>query len=156
MTAMRAVGAPARLAVGSQSPALLVSAQSDTATPTRAPSRESLYARGHEPLGDPAPLACTVAKAALETVLGAMTINPLVRWLAPEVRERLAQQHSLARRAGNVSAPTVSIKRARVCRVSARAAEVSIVAYCDGHARAIAMRLEDVTGRWLITVLEVG
>jgi hypothetical protein len=37
-----------------------------------------------------------------------------------------------------------------------RAAEVSIVAYCDGHSRAIAMRLEDATGRWLVTAIEVG
>jgi len=119
-------------------------------------TRGELYGRRHKPLGDPAPLACTVAKAALETVLGAQSIDSLVRWLTPEVRDQLAQQHSLARRAGHTDAPPVAIRRARVCRVSMRAAEVSIVAYCDGHSRAIAMRLEDATGRWLVTAIEVG
>nr|WP_236685821.1 Rv3235 family protein [Demequina oxidasica] len=147
-------------------PAQPATPRSSTATraiaPVRTPAqgdtvrRADLYARRRKPLGDPAPLACTVAKAALETVLGASTIESLVRWLSPEVRESLAQQHSLARRAGRISSPPVAIKRARVCRVSARAAEVSIVAYCDGRARAIAMRLEDAAGRWLVTTIEVG
>lgn len=119
-------------------------------------TRAALYQRRHKPLGDPAPLACTVAKAALESVLGGDTLGSLTRWLAPDVRTSLAKQHSLARRAGRSGAPTVSIARARVCRVTARAAEVSIVASCQGRVRAIAMRLEDASGRWLVTALEVG
>jgi len=119
-------------------------------------TRAALYQRRHKPLGDPAPLACTVAKAALESVLGGDTLESLTRWLSPEVRTSLAKQHSLARRAGHNAAPAVSIARARVCRVTAVAAEVSIVASCKGRARAIAMRLEDASGRWLVTVLEVG
>lgn len=124
--------------------------------PSLPSSREDVYGRPRKPLGDPAPLACTVAKAALETVLGAASINSLVRWLTPEVRERLAQQRSLARRAGRTDPAPVAISRARVCRVSVGAAEVSIVAECGGRARAVAMRLEDTNGRWLITAIEVG
>lgn len=119
-------------------------------------TRATLYGRRHKPLGDPAPLACTVAKAALETILGATSLDSLVRWLAPELREQLARQHSLARRAGMFNPPPVTICRARVCRVSVRAAEVSIVAYCDDRPRAIAMRLEDAAGRWLVTAVEIG
>lgn len=155
MSALSAVSAEVSVAPTSERPAPLT-VGAGLRAPGRSHSRPDVYGRDHMPLGDPAPLACTVAKAALETVLGDAAMTPLVRWLTPDVRERLAQQHSLARRAGQTGPGVVTIKRARVCRVSARAAEVSIVAFCDGHARAIAMRLEDQSGRWLVTVLDVG
>lgn len=123
---------------------------------TNTRTRARLYSRHHKQLGDPTPLACTVAKAAVESVLGSTSMGSLVRWLAPEVRDHLAQQHSLARRAGRTLAPPVAVKRARVCRVSAGSCEVSIVVYCEDRARAVAMRLEDVAGRWLVTAMEIG
>ncbi|WP_152650491.1 Rv3235 family protein [Demequina aurantiaca] len=156
MTAMRVSVESAQPVTARAQPAARAIAAVTAAAPGAGVTRADIYARHRKPLGDPAPLACTVAKAALETVLGATSIDSLVRWLTPEVRHSLAQQHSLARRAGKTSAPPVAIRRARVCRVSSRAAEVSIVAYCDGRARAIAMRLEDAAGRWLVTTIEVG
>ncbi len=113
------------------------------------------YRRNRRPLGDPAPLACTVAKAALESVLGGEGLEQLTRWISPDVRASLARQHALARRAG-LDGATAQIARARVCRVSATAAEVSVVAIANGRPRAIAMRLEDAAGRWLATVLEIA
>ena len=112
------------------------------------------YGVRREPLGDPAPLACTVAKTVVETILGGDGLDTLVRWVAADVRETLALQNSVARRAG-LHGATARVDRARVCRVSARAAEVSIVTSANGIARAVAMRLEDVAGRWLATVVEV-
>lgn len=113
------------------------------------------YRRDRRPLGDPAPLACTVAKAALEAALGGDGIEQLTRWISPELRASLARQHALARRAG-LDGATARIVRARVCRVTAKAAEVSVVAMAQDRPRAIAMRLEDVSGRWLATVLEIA
>jgi hypothetical protein len=124
--------------------------------PIRQPARGALYSRQHKPLGNPTPLACTVAKACVEAILGASSLDSLVRWLAPDVREQLAQQHSLARRAGRTGAPNVEVRRARVCRVSAEACEVSIVVFCEGRARAVAMRLQDVSGRWQVSAIEIG
>ena len=112
------------------------------------------YGVKHAPLGDPTPLACTVARTAVEAVFGGGGLETLVRWVAADVREALAIQQSLARRAGQQGAEA-HIERARVCRVSARAAEVSIVASVRGRALAVAMRLEDVHGRWLATVIEI-
>ena len=106
------------------------------------------------PLGDPSPLACTVAKAAVEAILGGDGIETLTRWVATDVRESLLAQQSLARRAGQRGG-VARIERARVCRVSHRAAEVSIVATVRDRALAVAMRLEDVRGRWLATVIEI-
>jgi hypothetical protein len=112
------------------------------------------YGVRQQPLGDPAPLACTVAKTAVEVILGGDGIDTLTRWIATDVRESLAVQHSLARRAGQRGG-VARIERARVCRVSQRAAEVSIVATVRGRAMAVAMRLEEIRGRWLATVIEV-
>jgi len=112
------------------------------------------YGVRREALGDPTPLACTVAKAALEITLGAEGLDRLVRWVASDVRDTLAARHSGARKAGMRGA-VASIDRARICRVSHRVAEASIIATVRGHTIAIAMRLEDVHGRWLATVIEM-
>jgi len=112
------------------------------------------YGVKRAPLGDPTPLACTIAKTAVEVILGGGGLETLVRWVANDVRESLAAQHSLSRRAGHRGLEA-KIERARVCRVSHRAAEVSIVAAVRGRALAVAMRLEEVHGRWLATVVEI-
>lgn len=112
------------------------------------------YGVRQAPLGDPAPLACTVAKTVVEVLLGGEGLQSLVRWVAEDVHTTLALQNSVARRAGLYGA-TARVDRARVCRVSGRAAEASVVTSAGGVARAVAMRLEDVSGRWLATVVEV-
>ena len=114
------------------------------------------YARERRVLGDPTPLACTVAKTALEVVLGGGGLDHLNRWVTPEIRASLARQSALARRAGATIGGVVSIRRIRVYRVSDVAAETSIVADDGTRARAIAARFEDVGGRWQATALEIG
>ena len=112
------------------------------------------YARTHAPLGDPAPLACTLAKAVMEALTGGDDLHTLARWITPELRESLHRQQSLARRRGLTPGP-VHILRARVCRTSATSAEVSLVVDDGEHSRAVAMRFEDSHGRWLATVIDV-
>jgi len=107
-------------------------------------------------LGDPTPLACTVAKAAVDAVLGGAALDAYVRWIEPDLFASLARQHSLARRAGIRPEGAVGVRRARVCRVARDAAEVSIVIEHAGRCRAVAMRLEDSRGRWLIVGLQIG
>jgi hypothetical protein len=114
------------------------------------------YTRLRKVLGDPTPLACTVAKEALEVVLGGTGLNHLNRWVTPEVRASLARQCALAQRAGRRDPAPVRIVRIRVYRVSDVAAETSIVADDGKRVRAIAARFEDVGERWQATVLEIG
>lgn len=120
------------------------------------PAPPSPYARTRRVLGDPTPLACTVAKTALEVVLGGRGVEQLVRWVSPTIRESLAAQGGLAQRAGRRLRSPVRIQRIRVYRVSDVAAECSIVADDGEHSRAIAARFEDVMGRWQATALEIG
>ncbi|WP_062463523.1 Rv3235 family protein [Demequina soli] len=120
------------------------------------PPRRDVYGRSRATLGDPTPLACTVALTAIEVVHGGDGLDTLLRWITPEVREVLARQHSLARRAGRNGATAARILRARACRVSRGAAEVGAVASIGGRSHAVAIRLEDLAGRWVITVLDIG
>lgn len=108
------------------------------------------------PLGDPTPLVCTVAKAALEIALGANGIDRLARWITPTLRTTLLRQQSLARRADYVARGQVAVARVRLCRVSATAVEAAVVATEGEMAHALALRLEAVSGRWLVTALDVG
>lgn len=124
----------------------------NASAPSDRPTRP--YARPHSPLGDPAPLACTLAKAVMEALHGGTDLLPLARWIAPELREAILRQQSLARRAGLTPA-TVRVLRARVSRPAATSAEVSIVVSDGERSRAMAMRLEDIHGRWRATVIDV-
>ncbi len=108
------------------------------------------------PLGDPTPLVCTVAKEALEIALGADGINHLARWITPTLRTILLRQQSLSRRANYAVRGQVSVARVRLCRVSSTAVEAGVVVTEGDVAHALAMRLEAVSGRWLVTALDVG
>lgn len=120
------------------------------------PERRDVYGRERPTLGDPTPLACTVTLTAIEVVHGGEGLDTLLRWITPEVREVLARQHSLARRAGRRGGVDARVVRARACRVSRTATEVAAVARIGVHAHAVAIRLEDLAGRWVITVLDIG
>ena len=155
MTAAARAYAPAPSATH---PVSLHAVRPQTAPPS--PTRPQFPARPLSParktLGDPTPLVCTVARVALEVVLGGDGINQLVRWISPDVRSRLLTQHSLARRSGYASKGSVHIQRVRLCRVSPHAVEAAVVATEGDIAHAIALRLEAMSNRWLITVMDVG
>lgn len=127
------------------------------ARPQATPRRYApLPKQTRKPLGDPTPLVCTVARVALEVVLGGDGINQLVRWISPEVRSLLLAQHSLARRSNYASRGSVHVQRVRLCRVGPHAVEAAVVATEGDFPHAIALRLEAVANRWLITVMDVG
>ncbi|WP_084105856.1 Rv3235 family protein [Demequina sp. NBRC 110056] len=119
-------------------------------------SLPGLRPRVRRALGDPTPLACTVAKAAMEAVLGGPAIDPYVRWLDEATFAHVARQRSLAIRAGRTLTGPVGVRRARASRVSRTAAEVSVVIEHAGRCRAAALRLEEVAGRWQVTELLLG
>lgn len=107
-------------------------------------------------LGDPSALVCTVARAALEGVLGQDVLHLLYRWVSTEVLESLQRQQTLARRTGVVARGSVHIARVRLCRVAPGAVETAVVAREGERAHPIAMRLEATHGKWLVTALDVG
>jgi len=146
--------------------------------PADAPAREARATQ----LADPTGVICAVAHAALEALRGARSVHQLVGLLSPDVFQSLSAQvraqttldiaHGVRRSArarlassGSTGAtasgapvrrvPT-RIIRARVTRVSAVAAEASVILQDGDRVRAAALRAEEFRGKWRICVLQIG
>lgn len=125
-----------------------------SAQPLVSTSAAHPWVRPKTQLGNPSPLACTLAKVTAEAVVGGETLQSIYRWVSPEARQRLEKQRSLARRAGRT--PVIAhVQRIRVERVSEDAAEAAVIVEIAGRSRAVAIRLETVHGRWLATHIDV-
>jgi len=116
------------------------------------------------PTGDasPAPPAGTWARqfvqAALEVSNGRRPPSQLVRWTSEEVFALLTRRHALAQRIerpGGV-APVTVVRSVRLCRPADGVVEACAVVVDRGRVRAVALRLEDLAGRWRVSALEIG
>ena len=119
-------------------------------------------ARSVEELPAPEPLCAGVALAAIEAIQGERPMARLTRWLAPDVRETLADavaESALARRAaGRQPVPRVrtGVRRVRVTRPAPTVVEACVVVPDSGRVRAVAMRLEVHHGSWRVVSLQIG
>jgi hypothetical protein len=110
-------------------------------------------------LPSPAPWVARLAPAILEVAAGERPPGQLTRWVTREIRETLARRGAAALRhpAGKARAP--QCRRVRSVRVTSPAPgviEASAVVIGAVRARAVAVRLEAVRGRWLATAVEIG
>jgi Family of unknown function (DUF6459) len=97
-------------------------------------------------------------QAALEVSNGRRPVSQLVRWTTDEVFALLCRRAALAQRIerpGGV-APVTVVRSLRVCRPADGVAEASAVVVDRGRVRAVALRLEDLAGRWRVCALEIG
>ncbi len=119
-------------------------------------------ARSVEELPAPEPLCAGVALAAIEAIQGERPLARLSRWLAPEVRETLAEavaEAALARAAtGRRPVPRVrpGVRRVRVTRPAPTVVEACVVVPDAGRVRAVALRLEVHHGSWRVVSLQIG
>jgi hypothetical protein len=100
-----------------------------------------------------------LAPAILEVAAGERPPGQLTRWVTRDIRETLARRGAAALRhpAGKARAP--QCRRVRSVRVTSPApgvVEASAVVIGGERARAVALRLEVVRGRWLATAVEIG
>ncbi|MDT0164691.1 Rv3235 family protein [Actinotalea sp. AC32] len=105
------------------------------------------------PLPDPDDVCGPLVLTAVEALQGGRPLAQLVRWVSPELYERLtaaaAAPDGSARR-------RITVLRTLVCRVDERTAEGTVVVHDGTRVRAAAVRLEAHRGRWRATVLEIG
>lgn len=94
--------------------------------------------------------------AILEVMDGLRSSSQLVRWVAPDIRERVARQGVLARQRRQRPAGALHVRALRVCEPVDGVAEVAAVVLHRRRVRALALRMSGVDGRWLITALELG
>ncbi len=112
-------------------------------------------------LPDPGRWAAQLARAVAEVGTGQRPPGQLTRWVAREELARLVRRgasysrHPAARgRQGSTAARTV--RSVRVCPVAPGIVETSAVLVGPDRARAVAIRLEAIAGRWLATAVEFG
>ena len=103
-----------------------------------------------EQLDDPVPRAAMLARAVLEALAGIRPVSQLARWVVPEVLAVL--QSSAVTRAAR-PAPT-ALRRVLVCEPTPGIAEVTAVVDRGPRVEAMALRLEGLDGRWLVTALQ--
>lgn len=105
-----------------------------------------------EQLEDPAPRAAMLARAVLESLAGDRPVQQLMRWTTPEVYGQLEPLVS----ARTIRPWATTLRRVLVCEPAPGVAEVTAVVQRGVRAAAIALRLEGVDGRWLVTALQLG
>ncbi|TAK69145.1 MAG: hypothetical protein EPO13_07995 [Actinomycetota bacterium] len=106
-----------------------------------------------------APWAARLARAVLEVVCGERPGSQLKRWTAPAVMAELTRRGVAASRHPSRHGRSAQCRRVssvRVHVVTPTIVEASAVVRGEIRARAVALRLEAVGGRWLATAVEVG
>ncbi|GAB3080759.1 hypothetical protein GCM10027053_51410 [Intrasporangium mesophilum] len=116
----------------------------------RRPTRRQL-------LPDPTPLVAKLSQAIIEVVSGQRPAPQLIRHASPTVYSVIARQALVAarRRTPGPRRPAV-VRRIRLCEPADGVVEACAVVVSHGRVRALALRLDGLDGRWLITALTIG
>ena len=113
-----------------------------------------------EPELHPGLAAEGLARSVLEVLAGARDLQQLTRWVTAEVHAVLRARVQLSARARSVLAdrpvrPVLRIGTVKVARPVPGVAETVVVVHGRGRARAVAIRLEIVGGRWQASALHI-
>jgi hypothetical protein len=108
-------------------------------------------------LPDPQAFVAKLAQAVVEVVSGQRPAPQLIRHTSPTIYSMLARQAMVAgrRRTPGPRRPAV-VRRVRVCEPADGIVEACAVVVAHGRVRALALRLEGLDGRWLVTALTLG
>lgn len=122
-------------------------------------------ARTREHIGT---IARMVAQGSLEVLAGTRAAQQMARWLDPQSYDKLQLRAGLVRRLGQESADpsrlpgtlrlhrSVTVRSARICRLSPAVFECSVVVAEQQRVRAVALRIQHRRGAWRVTALEIG
>ncbi len=108
-------------------------------------------------LPDPHPLVSRLAQAVIEVVSGQRPPAQLIRHLAPTVYSVVARRALVAARRQQPGARRAAVvRRVRLCEPTDGVVEACAVVVAHGRVRAMAMRLEGIDGRWVVTAITIG
>ena len=112
-------------------------------------------------LPDPGQWAAKMARAAAEVAIGARPPGQLTGHIQRDELARLARRGQLvarhpSARAQRGVARLRAVRHVRVCPVADGIVECSVVLVGGERAQAVALRLEAVNDRWLVTVVQLG
>ncbi len=138
------------------------------ADPPEQPPPEVMLPEAEERVGG---IARAVAQGAVEVLGGSRPASQMSRWLDAASYEKLNLRACLMRSVAASRGPApcpggppadqrayrcVTVRSARLCRVSATAFEAALVVLDRRRARAVALRVEHHRGDWKVTALEIG
>jgi hypothetical protein len=116
----------------------------------RQPTRTSL-------LPDAEPFVAKISQAIVEVISGQRPAPQLIRHTDPAVYSVLARRALVsARRHAPGARRAAMVRRVRVCHPVDGVVEACAVVVSHGRVRAIALRLEGLDGRWLVTQVAIG
>lgn len=107
----------------------------------------------------PGPWVARLAPAILEVAAGERPPGQLMRWVSREHYVTLCRRHAAALHhpVGKDRPPQCrKVRSVRICPIAPGIVEASAVIQGATRARAVALRLEAVRGRWLATAVELG
>lgn len=108
-------------------------------------------------LPDPMPFVAKIAQAIVEVVSGQRPAPQLIRHTSPGVYSGLARRALVSARRHSAGARRPAVVRTvRTCEPADGIVEACAVVVAHGRVRALALRLEGLDGRWLVTEVTVG
>jgi len=109
-------------------------------------------------LPEPAHWLRGVAIAVYEAATGARPATQVMRFVAPDVYDSIVRRSGRAARRGPLTRRPVRLRRVRAAVVPGHTSVVEGCVVVDDHrrVRVMAVRLEGLDGRWLLTACEIG
>lgn len=114
-----------------------------------------------------AAISRSIAQASLEVLAGTRPATQLSRWLDPasyeriQLRSKMIREQRERRRHVNGSKAarlhrSPQVRSVRLCRISSKVYEATIVVVEQARVRAVALRLEYRKDLWKVTAMEIG
>ncbi|MDO5627524.1 MAG: Rv3235 family protein [Mobilicoccus sp.] len=112
-------------------------------------------------LPDPHQWVSRIALALFEASVGARSATQVLRFLSPEVYDGVVRRSGRAARRGGAMRRPIRLRRVRVDMTPVADGSPALAEACaviDDHqrVRAMALRLEGLDGRWVVTACEIG
>lgn len=103
--------------------------------------------------------ASSLSVAIIEIFGGTRAPSSVGKWVAPDLFERIREHAAYRQQLAKAAPPRpamLSASTPRVCLVGPRVAEAAVVVSTGRRHRAVALRLEHIRNRWLVTQLETA
>ncbi|HOF63725.1 MAG TPA: Rv3235 family protein [Dermatophilaceae bacterium] len=107
-------------------------------------------------LPDPGPVVRQLAQAFVEVMAGLRPPQQVSRWTSPEVYAALCRRSVIAARRPKSSHRPARVRRVRIQEPADGVVEASAVVVHHDRVRAMAIRVEGIERRWVVTVLQLG
>jgi hypothetical protein len=109
---------------------------------------------------DPGPLLVNLTRCVVEILAGVRSLDQLTRWVTDEVYANLIRRVTIASRSraitgGEVRRPRLTVGTPIVTRPCPGVVEAVVMVHQPTRSRAVAIRLEDLAGRWRASAITV-